>query len=271
LSYEKNPSLDLLSKYISWDTLDTKKRIEILQTQQFKPVFESAKVKLAGMTVDTSNQNKMTASLKARINEIKNYEGFVTKVIKSDLWFGQIYALDFLSKESKRFYDEVMSLPIPEELNEEEQSQYMNLLSQNAAPFLTKYNQINEKLSEIWNQKKSVAQVFATLDTQPKWVQSLWIKEYQQLSDIAPDDFKGYVKSEIDGLNKEVVVANAKSKEIPLDQFMKVKSKVMESPFDKTVLGELLSIEKQRKQDQMVIYLEQRLSKLDNLKQETVK
>jgi hypothetical protein len=79
------------------------------------------------------------------------------------------------------------------------------------------------------------------------------------------------VKSEIDGLNKEVVVANAKSKEIPLDQFMKVKSKVMESPFDKTVLGELLSIEKQRKQDQMVIYLEQRLSKLDNLKQETVK
>ncbi len=271
LAYEKNPSLDLLSKYISWDTLDTKKRIEILQTQQFKPVFESAKVKLALMMVDTSTQGKMTASLKSRINEIKVFEGFVTQVIKSNLWFGQIYALDFLSKESKRFYDEVMSLPIPEELDADGQTQYMNLLSQNASPFLTKHNQINEKLAEIWNQKKSVEQVFATLNKESKSVQSLWIKEYQQLADVAPTEFKDFVKSEIVGLNKVVVVASEKSKEIPLDRLMKVKTKVMESPFDKTILTELLSIEKQRKQDQMVIYLEQRLSKLDNLKQETVK
>ena len=271
MAFENNPNLEILTKYITWDTLDSKKRIEILQTQLFKPVLEQAKAKLASMTVDSSNQNKMTTSLKSRVSEIKNFETFVAKVIKSDLWFGQIYALDFLSKESKRFYDEVMSLPIPEELGPEEQNQYMNLLSQNASPFLTKHNQINTKLEEIWNQKKSVDQVFANLDNQPKWVQSMWTAEYQKLADIAPETFKTYVDNKVQGLNQAVAVSLDKSKDIPLDKVMKVKTKVMESPFDKSLLGELLSMEKQRKQDQMVIYLEQRLSKLDNLKQETVK
>lgn len=271
LSYEKDPNPELLNKYIAWDTTDSKKRIEILQTQLFKPVLEQSKAKLAAMTVDTSSQGKMTNSLKSRIDEIKKFEDFVAKVIKSDLWFGQIYALDFLSKESKRFYDEVMSLPIPEELGPEEQNQYMNLLSQNAAPFLTKHNQINTKLEEIWNQKKSVDQVFTTLGSQPKWVQAMWTAEYKALSDIAPDDFKSYITAKVDGLNQAVVVSSEKSKDVPLDKVMKVKTKVMESPFDKSLLGELLTMEKQRKQDQMVIYLEQRLSKLDNLKQETVK
>lgn len=271
LSYDKNQNLELLSKYITWDNTDTKKRVEILQTQLFKPVFETTKSKLAGMTVDTSNQSRMTASLKARINEIKNFEGFVAKVVKADLWFGQIYALDFLSKESKRFYDEVMSLPIPEELDADGQSQYMNLLSQNASPFLTKHNQINEKLDEIWSQRKSVQQVFTTIDKEPKSVQDLWTKEYQQLSNISPAEFKEFVNAQIAGLNKVVVVTDEKSKVIPLDKVMKIKTKVMESPFDKSLLSELLGMEKQRKQNQMVIYLEQRLSKLDNLKQETVK
>ncbi len=270
-SFEKNPSLEVLAKFITWDNIDTKKRIEILQTQLFNSVFEQSKAKLASMTVDTSNQAKMTASLKARVAAIKTYEDFVTQVIKSDLWFGQIYALDFLSKEAKRFYDEVMSLPIPEELGPEEQNQYMNLLSQNASPFLTKHNQINVKLDEIWKQKKSVDQVFTTLSSQPKAVQALWTSEYMKLGTISPPEFKTYVDDKVRSLNENLVATDEKSKDVPLDKVMKVKSKVMESPFDKTLLGELLGIEKQRKQNQMVIYLEQRLSKLDNLKQETVK
>lgn len=270
-TYENSPNLDMLSKYLSWDNLDQKKRVEILQTQLFKPIFDSTKSKLANMKIDSSTQNLLTKTLKDRINEIKSFEDFVTKVIKADLWFGQIYALEFLSQESKRFYDEVMSLPIPEELDDEGQAQYMNLLSQNAAPFLTKHTQINEKLSEIWKEKKSVQNVFETIKNEPKYVQTLWINEYSKLSEIAPEEFKNYVKSEIEGLNTPTVVAKTIPKEISLEQIMKIKTKVIESPFDKTILSELLSIEKQRKQDQMVIYLEQRLSKLDTLKQETVK
>ncbi len=271
LSFEKTPDKAELSKYLTWDTLDPKKRIEILQTQLFKPVLDKEKLVLSSMTVDTSTQQKMTKALKDRVAEIKRYEGFVTKVIKSELWFGQIYALDFLSKESKRFYDEVMSLPIPDGLSADEQNQYMNLLSQNASPFLTKHNQINTKLEEIWNQKKSVNQVFETLSSQPKWVQILWTSEYNKLSDIAPEDFKKYVLGKIDQLGEKAVVKNERSKDVPLNKVMKLKTKVMQSPFDRKLLTELLDIEKLRNQDQMVIYLNQRLSKLKNLKQETVK
>lgn len=275
LSYSRDQNQTELAKYLTWDNSDAKKRVEYLQTVLLKPVQKTWNDRLTALTVDTSSQGKMTQSLTKRIDEIKKYEQYVSQVLKAELWFGQIYALDLLSKESKRFYDEVMSLPIPEELSPEEQEQYMGLLAQNASPFLTKHNQINTKLEEILGEKKAVEQTFAALRKESPEVQQLWVNEYKGLGDIGSADFKTFVEAQVAGLTAAestvVVKGKPQSKDITLDQLMKIKSKVMQAPFDKNILGELLTAEKQRKQDQMVIYLEQRLSKLENIKKEAVK
>ena len=271
ISYGAQPLLEELKAYIQWDTLDKKKRNEILQTRLFKPILEQAQAKLVKMSIDSASQRTMTRTIKERIAAIKKYEDFVTQVLKSELWFGQIYALETLSKESKRFYEEVMSLPIPEGLTPEEQNQYMNLLSQSASPYLAKHNQIHTKLEDIWGQRKAVKRVFKSLAQQISWIQSLWLEEYEGLSAIAPEDFKNFIQKEKNSFQKAVAQKREKSREVSLDRVVRLKSKVMTDPFNKNLLEDLLSMEKQRKQEQMVIYLNQRLSKLDKIKEETIK
>lgn len=276
VAYSKDPNLTEVSKYLVWDNKDAKKRVEYLQTVLFKPVHQAWVDRLTAMNVDTSTQARMTQTLKNRIDEIKKYEQFVSSVLKAELWFGQIYSLDLLSKESKRFYDEVMSLPIPDELSPEEQEQYMGLLAQNASPFLTKHNQISEKVNEILGEKKAVEQTFTALKKENEDIQKLWVKEYKELEKVAPEEFTQFVETQIASLSTDDTVVSKDSrkiasKDITLEQLMKIKTKVMQAPFDKNILGELLAAEKQRKQDQMVIYLEQRMSKLDNIKKEAVK
>lgn len=266
VSYEQNPSVPELAKFLKWNETDKKFRIEILQTQMIKPEIAARAQALAAMTVDTEDQNKMGRDIQARTKAIKDYETFVADILTADLWFGQVYALDVLAKESQRFYEEVMSLPIPEELSPEEQNQYMNLLAQSASPYQAKNQQITTKLAEIWNEKKAVKSVFKELSKQPKWVQNLWVKEYQDLAGVAPKEFNSFVASEVDNFRGAEVVVAKKSVDVPLKDMMKMRSKVMAEPFNKSVLGQLLDIEKQRKQDKMVIYLEQRLSKIDQLK-----
>ncbi|MCO5114451.1 MAG: tetratricopeptide repeat protein [Bdellovibrionaceae bacterium] len=266
VSYEQNPSLPELAKVLKWNETDKKFRVEILQTQMIKPEIATRAQALAAMAVDTEDQNKMGKDIQARTKAIKDYEAFVADILKADIWFGQVYALDVLAKESQRFYEEVMSLPIPEELTPEEQNQYMNLLAQSASPYQAKNQQITTKLAEIWNEKKAVKSVFSELGKQPKWVQNLWVKEYQDLAGVAPKEFNTFVASEVGKFQGAEVVVAKKSADVPLKDMMKVRSKVMAEPFNKGVLGQLLDIEKQRKQDKMVIYLEQRLSKIDQLK-----
>lgn len=266
VSYEVDPSNEKLSKVLSWNEEDKKFRIEILQTQLVKPEIQKRSEALAAMNIDSSDQNKMGQDIQARIKAINDYEKYVAEVLKADLWFGQVYALDALAKESQRFYEEVMSLPIPEELTPEEQNQYMNLLAQSAAPYQAKNQQITNTLEGIWNEKKAVKSAFTSLSKQPKWVQNLWIKEYQGLTEISPKGFDSFLAAEVEQFNSKQTVVAEKSADVPLKDMMKVRSKVVAEPFDKGILGQLLDIEKQRKQEKMVIYLEQRLSKLDQLK-----
>lgn len=266
VAYEQNPSLENLAQVLKWNETDKKFRIEILQTQLIKPEVSKRAELLAAMSVDPNDQNKMVKDIQARTKAIEAYEAFTAEILKADLWFGQVYALDVLAKESQRFYEEIMTLPIPQELTPEEQNQYMNLLAQSASPYQAKSEQILTKLADVWNGKNAVKAVFSELSKQPKWVQSLWVKEYQDLIGIAPKEFNTFVTLEIDKFQGTEVTVAQKSADVPLKDMMKVRSKVMAEPFNKSVLGQLLDIEKQRKQDKMVIYLEQRLSKIDQLK-----
>lgn len=277
-TYEKDPSNEKLGAFLKWNESDKKFRIEFLQEQLLKPIIAQRSQALKSMTIDGSNQAKMAKDLQARIKEINAYEAFVADVIKSELWFGQVSVLDTLAKESKRFYEEVMALPMPEGLNEEEQMQYMNLLTQNAAPYQVKSEQITTKLNEVWNEKKAIKTVFANLDKQSKWYQESIVKAYEDISKIAPEDFSAFITAEVSKFKVSVdpTLVAKKSKKgskseasVPLERMMKVKSKVMSDPFDKGILAQLLEIEKSRKQDKMVIYLEQRMSKLEQLKDGT--
>ena len=68
-------------------------------------------------------------------------------------------SLHLLKRESLRLYEDISSLPIPENLEEAEQFQYMELLSQQAAPYQKMSEQVGGQYENFWANEKVWEQI----------------------------------------------------------------------------------------------------------------
>jgi hypothetical protein len=218
--------------------------------EQFKPVQN----KLAAAQLDPKTQKTLTRAIKSRAQDLEALEKITASAIKKGDWSAQVVALSVFSQQTKRFYEELMSLPVPTGLTPDEESQYMNLLGQQSAPYKTKSDQAQSKVNEFWA--------------------SAW-KESLQKSASEAGEFHMLVEKEIEilktvaNIENQAFLAQVKvpnlMTERPTHQILELaKDDVRQSPFDKIKLEKLLDIEKQSKNFAMVQYLESRIKQLDD-------
>lgn len=209
---------------------------------------------LVKMTIDNKNQKTLVQSIKSRNKELEKSEKLAQKAIEKGDWTSQLLALHLYGSESGRFYQELLSLPMPDGLSDEEQGQYMQLLSQQAAPFKTKSEQALMKVDEFW----------AT----PSWKESLKAgaqskkdlfvyveREIQSLMDIAKDQDKADLKGIID-LQVAQTAPNFKDIE-------EARNELRKKPMEKASVEKLLGLERTIGNFAMVQYLEGRLENLN--------
>jgi hypothetical protein len=218
------------------------------------------KAKITAHQLDGSNQKKMASTLKARVAMIEDTEKLVTKAVEMADWTAQLVTLDLLAKQNDRFYQEVLALPVPAGLSDEEQGQYLQLLSEQAAPHQTRAADVTKKVGEFWSQTTAMAAMDKDLDSMNGPVRALLVREVQTLSEVAPDA----KKTELQALaaKKENV------KVLPeLSVLETARRAVRENPMSRERLEALMTLEKQMGRLTMVSYLENRLATLEGTKQ----
>ncbi|CAN5563060.1 hypothetical protein BH10BDE1_BH10BDE1_29170 [soil metagenome] len=211
------------------------------------------KAKFASHKIDGSTQKKMAATLKARIAMIENLEKLAGRAVDSADWTAQLLTLDTLAKESERFYSEILSLPVPQGLSPEDEQQYLGLLSQQAAPYQVKSQDVKKKVDEFWSQKSAVQALENSLKESSGPLRASVVREIKLLAVVAPEN----VKMQLDGL-AALPEANADVKP-NLVQIEKARQAVREAPMSRQSLENLLSLERQAGRVGMVSYLEGRL------------
>lgn len=211
------------------------------------------KGKFAAHVVDGSNQKKLATTLKARIAMIEALEKTAGKAVESGDWTTQLVSLDFLAKESERFYSEILSLPMPAGLSPEDEQQYLGLLSQQAAPYQIKAQDVKKKVEEFWANKSAVQALEKSLVSSTGALRSLVVKEIKLLASVAPDASK----SELEALANRPE-ANSLIKP-NLAQIEQARQAVREEPLSAARLEALLSLERQAGRIGMVSYLEGRI------------
>ena len=195
----------------------------------------------------------MTKTIKARAHELEAVEKWAATAIKKGDWSAQVVSLSVLTKENQRFYEDLMSLPIPAGLSPEEESQYMTILGQQAGPFKSKADQGQSKLNEFWNSswkdslKKSAAEAAE--------FKSLVSQEIEMLSSVASAENKKLLATFVTPLTTQEK-PNLKNIEV-------ARNEVRQSPFDLLKLQKLLDVEKNSKNFAMVQYLETRIKQLN--------
>lgn len=218
----------------------------LAQYQDMKKLFEASKI-------ESKNQVVLTKSLKSRINLIDKAENLAKQAIDDKVWAGQIVTLHLLAEEHKRFYQEVMALPMPQGLTEEEQSEYLGMLSTQAGPHLTKSKDIEAKLGEFWSQKQSFKEFQDSIAAVDGYKSDFLARQWKMVEAIAPKDMQSYF------------VAQTKVRDlasVSLADLEQARQSVRENPLTKEPLQKLLQLEKKAGREDMVGYLEKRIEDL---------
>lgn len=218
--------------------------------------YQRAKAKIESHQLETQTQRKLAATLKQRVAMLDELEKLAAKAIESADWTNQLLTLDLLAKQSDRFYQEVLALPVPDGLNAEDEQQYLMLLSQQAAPHQLRAKDVGQKVTEFWVNEKSLSQLGESLKTESSVRRALFLNEIKILAEIASEQQRASLLALSAIPEREVSVP-------ALAIIESARQAVRENPLSLEPLKNLLSLEKQMGRAPMVAYLESRLASLE--------
>ena len=259
-SYAKIGGADVSSKALANPAIAKTAAGRMIARATLLAEFEKMKAKIVSHKVDPSTQRKMAATLKARVALLGDIEKLGTRAVSSGDWTSQLVTLDLIARENDRFYQEVLSLPVPAGLSGEDEQQYLMLLSQQAAPHQVRATEVGKKVAEIWESTpEAIDQLAASLASAEGPRRQLLLSEIRVLSEAAPAAKK----------EKLAAVSGAvpQKKEAPsFADLEKARASVRENPMSRASLEALLKLEKDSGHQAMVAYLEGRLATLGESK-----
>ncbi|WP_413287515.1 tetratricopeptide repeat protein [Bdellovibrio sp. HCB337] len=254
--FAKSSSDAILKKVTKDASMKTTDSGKLLTRVAFLKDFAGFKKQLTDHKLDTKNDRKLAATMKARVALLEKLEGFAKQAIDAGDWTSQLVSVDLLAKESERFYSELLSAPVPQGLSDEEQQQYMQLLSAQATPFQAKSVEAKAKVEEFWKNSKWQPALKASWEQAD--LRSVIVTEVNALREIAPQEHQNTL-ADLVVTKKDTTVASQRPS---LQEIQKARSLVNKNPFDKQALQALLDLEKKSENTAMTQYLQTRIENL---------
>lgn len=240
--------------------------VKFFKRQKFLDTFYKAEGKIKGHALDLKNQRTLKTSLLKRIRLIDELQGHVNKGVALEDWMAQVTALKSLSGEYQRLYKEILSLPMPEGLNEKEQMEYMALLNQQASSYKVKGDEVEKKYISYWNEEKVISKLKENYDSLKKHFPSVVKGTYEKIAQIAPQDKKPSVEAIFKTQNlpekqvEAMVASPPKSQEgFSFKKWSETKSLLRKNPFDKNLIKALIKLSEEKGDKDLSDYLKQRL------------
>lgn len=210
--------------------------------------------KVSDHKISSKTQRRLVRSIKRRDQLLNKMELSVTKAIASKDWLAQLYSINALAVQEQRFYDDIIGLPVPAGLTPEEESQYLQLLSQQAAPHLTKANDLRAKVAEFIANKEAFESYAKDLKLVSSSLHAMIKLELGYLNGIlnTPES-----KAQLTALLN--IEPTKPSQLVALSDLEAARSKVRSNPLNTEYVSQLMEVEKNAGNMKMVSYLKNRL------------
>lgn len=224
----------------------------VLARELFLREFAGAGQKLSSHRMSSSSERLVQKSLTERLALLGKSERVANRAIGMRDWSLQILVLTSLSRENKRIYSDIVSLPVPRKLRGTDREKYVNLLEMNARGYKTKHEQIEKKLALLWGEGESQNALENDYRTASVAVRPLIGRQLRRLVSVAPGGIRRQIEEELNT-----------TKQVPSEQQVAVARKeAKERPFSPQSLAKLRELEIVRGRETMVAYLDARLLKL---------
>ncbi len=256
-TYAKSPTDKILKTALNDLKVKSTDWGRILDRTSLLIEYATFKKSLSALKLENKNQKVLAKSIKTRAAALEKAEALANRAIQMADWTSQLVTLDLIARESARFYEELLSLPVPEGISGDEEQQYLALLGQQAAPFKTKADQALAKVNEFWASPNWQSDLQKSVESNAE-LSSLTTQEIQLLTDVAPESPKQFLAS----LKPPTAPSGPSLAEVEA-----MRDQVRKHPFDRTAVENLMGLEKESKNFAMVQYLEGRLKVMDDKKE----
>ncbi|MCM2282877.1 MAG: hypothetical protein NDI61_13640, partial [Bdellovibrionaceae bacterium] len=226
--------------------------------------FQTIQGKLSASQLNAETQKKLASSIKSRMSLLEQLEKLATRAVQLQDWTAQLVTLDRLARESERFYQEILALPVPAGLSGEDEQQYLALLSQQASPHQVRAQDVGRKVAEFWANETAIPQLKASLAAEHGPLRKVLAQELALVQATAPDA----KKSDLQSLLALSETRTEASPDRPTRELLEAaRRSVRENPMHRQAVSRLLELERQAGREVMATYLETRLSTLGEVKQ----
>lgn len=234
---------------------------QLIWRYQFLSDFVKQRDQVAAHKLESSHDKLLQKSIKKRVALLNQLEKSSALAIEQKDWAAQLIVLSAVSQENSRFYEELMSLAIPEGLTEDEVNQYMTLLSQQASPFQKKAALVSEKVQELWAKENWDKEYKEVLVSRPE-TQKLLSFELKILQSLTKDeDAQSLVASILS------TIIGSQSESSPDEQLVseleKARQEVKQDPFDFKKQVKLIDLERSVGNPRLADYLEAKLKTVE--------
>lgn len=258
---DKTYAMTLMKKYLALK--ETAGGLAIYRDQQLQAmnqfIPQVQKMQLDSDATKKTYQKTLVQDMKARVQSLDKLDVFAADAIKSKDWTLQVVALGAVARESDRFYNEIMSLPMPEGLTPEEQGEYMRLLGERSAPYKLKAEQVQAKLKDFWSNSEGLTAVEKRMQGP---YSELAKNEKASLLTVVTEENKARVASLSDKTQTVATATTATATVNAPQSLEQARLAVKNDPFNVGLVESLKQLEQQRGNLSMVQYLEGRLTDL---------
>lgn len=256
-AYLRMPSKELAKRALASAQVSASSAGRVIARSLFLDDAAALGAKIASQRLDGSSQKVLARTLRARIGLLTEIEALVGRAVKAGDWTSEVVGLSLLAGESERFYQEVLSLPVPQGLSDQEQEQYLSLLSQQAGPHRTRADQAKKRVSELWADESAIAALEQAATQEKGDRRKMVLKEIAALEIAAPEA----VKTRLSAVSSKSDSTEASLASLSAD-IKKAREAVRLSPMDRASVERLLDLERKRGDQAMSAYLENRVSTL---------
>ncbi len=194
----------------------------------------------------------MRKTIKERQKLIATAERNAHTAIKKQDWTLQILNLSLVARENRRFYRDILALPVPARLDAEQKKQYAQLLKTQSDPYLARAEKIETELNQMWNGSNSVQNLQATYMTASPELQKLYRSEITNLAANAPSNAEKRLRN----------LLNTPYRKPSQKDILLARRDLQAHPFDISKAQNLRELEAQGGRSAMVVYLDERISQL---------
>lgn len=258
--YLRNKNLKVAFERISHRTgIDSEPALNIWRDHIIVQIVDLKK-KYEKQKINYRNELSLKKSMKQEWNLLMQGEKLLQESSLHEDGIAQMLSVWLLGKEHEKFYQEIISLPLPQNLSIQEQIDYKQALAKEAAPHQVRAAELKQKWTDFWSQSKIGENLLNqfTHSYREGYAKERLIREMGLVAEAAPLDEKNKIE---DVLKKTRDGLNNSSAPTIVDLEL-ARNQVKSHPFDQEPLKNLITIEKRNQQGIMVPYLEKRLAQL---------